>query len=144
MTRTILIVGATGSIGLHAARRALAAGYRTCALVRDRIRAATMVYLDHIAAHPGAWAMPLRRPGSEPAGAARVRARARSDYVERLGRLLGPSEQPRHRYALWGYLGFIDAACLHWVERGCPDEERWGLIDAALGALEGGLGDWAV
>ena len=72
-----------------------------------------------------------------------VRARARSDYVERLGRLLGPGEQPRRRYALWGYLGFIDAACLHWVERGCPDEERWGLIDAALGALEGGLGDWA-
>ena len=29
MTRTILIVGATGSIGLHAARRALAAGYQT-------------------------------------------------------------------------------------------------------------------
>ena len=72
-----------------------------------------------------------------------MRARARSDYVERLGRLLGPGEQARHRYALWGYLGFIDAACLHWVERGCPDEERWGLIDAALGALEGGLGDWA-
>jgi len=31
--------------------------------VRDRIRTATIVYLDHIAAHPGAWAMPLRRPG---------------------------------------------------------------------------------
>ena len=43
MTRTILIVGATGSIGLHAARRALAAGYRTCALVRDRIRAARLL-----------------------------------------------------------------------------------------------------
>ena len=55
----------------------------------------------------------------------------------------GRGEQARHRYALWGYLGFIDAACLHWVERGCPDEERWGVIDAALGALEGGLGDWA-
>ena len=60
-----------------------------------------------------------------------------------MGALRGPGEQARHRYALWGYLGFIDAACLHWVERGCPDEERWGVIDAALGALEGGLGDWA-
>ena len=58
---------------------------------------------------------------------------------------MGPAAraEARHRYALWGYLGFIDAACLHWVERGCPDEERWGLVDAALGALEGGLGDWA-
>ena len=66
----------------------------------------------------------LFRSGSEPAGAARVRARARSDYVERLGRLLGPGEQPRRRYALWGYLGFIDTAYLHWVEHGYPDEKR--------------------
>ncbi|MGB4777812.1 TetR/AcrR family transcriptional regulator, partial [Microbacterium sp.] len=34
--------------------------------VRDRLRATTAVYLDHIADHPAAWAMPLRSPGSEP------------------------------------------------------------------------------
>ena len=49
--------------------------------VRDRIRTATIVYLDHIAARPGAWAMPLRRPGSEPAGAARVPAGDRKSVV---------------------------------------------------------------
>lgn len=111
--------------------------------VRDRIRAATMVYLDHIATHPDAWAMPMRRPGGEPAAVAELRARTRCDYVKRLQGLLAPSTQARHDYALWGYFGFIDAAALRWVGKGCPEEDRWALIDAALGALEGALGDWA-
>ncbi len=111
--------------------------------VRDRVRAATIVYLDHIAAHPAAWAMPLNAPGTEPPTASAIRSQTRHDYVERLRALLAPNTQPRHEYALWGYLGFLDTACLHWVDRGCPDDERWPLIDAALGALEGALGDWA-
>ena len=32
---------------------------------------------------------------------------------------------------------------LHWGNKGCPEEDQWALIDAALGALEGALGDWA-
>ena len=111
--------------------------------VRDRIRAATMVYLDHIATHPDAWAMPMHRPGGEPAAVAELRARTRCDYVKRLQDLLVPSTQARHDYALWGYFGFTDAAALRWVDKGCPEEDRWALIDAALGALEGALGDWA-
>ena len=111
--------------------------------MRDRIRAATMVYLNHIATHPDAWAMPMRRPGGEPAAVAELRARTRCDYVKRLQDLLVPSTQARHDYALWGYFGFIDAAALRWVGKGCPEEDRWALIDAALGALEGALGDWA-
>lgn len=111
--------------------------------VRDRIRAATLVYLNHIAAHPDSWSMPMRQPGGEPAAAAELRAAARQSYVKNLAALLAPSDQKRHEYTLWGYFGFIDTACLHWVENGCPEEERWPLIDAALGALEGALGDWA-
>lgn len=111
--------------------------------VRDRIRETTLVYLDHIATHPAAWAMPLSTPGTEPAAAAAIRVRARRDYVDRLRALLSPSTQARHEYALWGYFGFLDAACLRWVERGCPDGDRSPLVDAALGALEGGLGDWS-
>jgi len=111
--------------------------------VRARIRTATIVYLDHIATHPDAWAMPMRRPGGEPAAVAELRARTRCDYVKRLQDLLAPSTQARHDYALWGYFGFIDAAALRWVGNGCPEEDRWALIDAALGALEGALGDWA-
>lgn len=111
--------------------------------VRDRLRATAIVYLDRIASHPDAWALPLRQPGGEPAAAADLRTQARSAYVRGLETLLAPSTQTRHEYALWGYFGFLDAACLHWVERGCPETDRWPLIDAALGALEGALGDWA-
>lgn len=111
--------------------------------VRDLLHCTTSAYLDHIATHPNGWATPLRSPGSEPAAAAGLRLQARHDYVQRLRALLSPSTQERHDYALWGYFGFLDAACLHWVERGCPDDDRHSLIDAALGALEGALGDWA-
>lgn len=110
--------------------------------VRDRLRTATLVYLDHIAGHPTAWAIPFRRPGAEPAAAVAVRADARNEYVERLRRLLAPRTSRRHEYALWGYFGFLEAACLRWVDEGCPEEGRWSLIDAALGSLEGALGDW--
>ncbi|WP_316668245.1 TetR/AcrR family transcriptional regulator [uncultured Propionibacterium sp.] len=110
---------------------------------RDRIRAAAIVYLDHIAGHPDAWAMPMRRPGGEPPAAAELRAQARSDYVENLRSLLGSSAQTRREYALWGYFGFLEAACLRWVETGCPADDKRPLVDAVLGALEGALGDWA-
>lgn len=111
--------------------------------VRDRLRATTLVYLDHVAAHPTGWASPLQRGGLEPDVAARIRRDARADYVERLRGLLAPSRTARHEYALWGYFGFLDAACLHWVDQGCPADDRWSLLDASLGALEGALGDWA-
>ncbi len=111
--------------------------------VRDRVRAATVAYLDHIAHHPRAWALPLDRPGSEPEAAVTVRVQARRAYVERLRSLLAPHDDPRHEYALWGYFGFLDTACLRWVDRGCPEADRGPLVDAALGALEGALGDWA-
>lgn len=110
--------------------------------VRDRVRTTTLVYLDHVAAHPRGWASPLYR-GSEPEQAATIRREARRDYVERLRALLAPATSPRHEFALWGFFGFLDAACLCWVERGCPVDERDSLVDAGLGALEGALGDWA-
>jgi AcrR family transcriptional regulator len=111
--------------------------------VRDRVRTTTLVYLDHVAAHPRGWASPLHRPGSEPEQAATIRREARRDYVERLRELLAPATTVRHEFALWGFFGFLDAACLCWVERGCPGDERESLADTALGALEGALGDWA-
>lgn len=111
--------------------------------VRDRVRAATIVYLDHIADHPDAWAMPMRQPGGEPPAAATLRADARRAYVGHLTKLLTDNHSARREYALWGYLGFVDSACLQWVEKGCPSDERSPLIEAALGALEGALGDWA-
>ena len=110
---------------------------------RERIKAATVVYLDFIAENPAAWAMPLQNPGAEPGAGAAIRAAARAEQVAALGALLGPGNDARRRFALWGFFGFLDAACLRWVTGGCRANERWPLIEAALGALEGALGDWA-
>lgn len=110
---------------------------------RDRVRAAVVVYLDTVAAHPNAWAAPLQGTGGEPAAAAAVRRDARRAYVARLRELLAPSTTRRHDYALWGFGGFLDSACLRWVEGGCAADEREPIVEAALGALEGALGDWA-
>ncbi len=109
---------------------------------RDRVRTLLIVYLDHVSEHPTAWAAALLALGAEPELAASIRRDARRDSVERLHDLLLPDQGARHEYALWGFHGFLDAACLHWVATGCPEDDRWSLIDAALGALEGALGDW--
>ena len=55
---------------------------------------------------------------------------------------VGGADDSRTSFALWGYLGFLDDACLRWVHAGCPDDQRHSLVDAALGCLEGALGDW--
>jgi AcrR family transcriptional regulator len=109
---------------------------------RDRVRTSLVVYLDHILERPTGWAAPLLAISAEPEPAARIRQKARRDDVDRLRGLLLPHQRARQEYALWGFYGFLDAACLHWVATGCPEDDRWPLIDAALGSLEGALGDW--
>jgi AcrR family transcriptional regulator len=127
--------------GLSAAHREADARLATNAPARDRVRTSIGIYLDHIASHPQTWAWPLRG-GVEPVEAQQVRRRARAGYVQALSGLLGYGDWARHRYALWGYFGFLDEACLAWVDKGCPSDDREQLIEASLGALEGALGDW--
>ncbi len=107
---------------------------------RDRVRTALEAHLDQVA-DPQRWSA-SRTGGEEPAEAQQVRRDARAEEVERLRELLHVSDWARHEYALWGCFGFLDAACLHWAARGCPADERNPLIEAALGSLEGALGDW--
>lgn len=108
---------------------------------REKVKAALGVFLDTVSAEPAIWAARLTG-GSDPGPAMQVRKRARQASVRQLASILLPDQGPRHDFALWGYFGFLDQACLHWVERGCPEQERWTVINAALGALEGALGDW--
>nr|WP_028708971.1 TetR family transcriptional regulator [Propionicicella superfundia] len=108
---------------------------------RERVRAQLEVLLDTVAAQPTIWAAPLAG-GNDPAPAVVVRRDARGRAVERLTALLQAGEWLRQEYAMWGFQGFIDQACLRWVERGCRDEERPHVLQSMLGALEGALGDW--
>ena len=106
---------------------------------RDRVR----TYLDFIAEHSPGWVtyqvLAEHDPGDE---AARVRRQAREAAVAALAEVVGGSRGHRDDFALWGYLGFLDDACLRWVRAGCPDNQRHSLIDATLGCLERALDDW--
>lgn len=126
---------------LTAAQREADAALPANTSSRDRVRTSLTIYLDHIADHPVTWAWPLRG-GVEPTETQAVRRQARAGYVQALSDLLGLGSWSRHHYALWGYFGFLDEACLAWADRGCPTDDRDPLIEASLGALEGALGDW--
>lgn len=128
---------------LRARQEEADAGLPAGSSTRDRVRSSLLVYLDHVAEGAVSWAAPVLAPGAEPAAAVAARRAERQRYVALLLDLLGARDWPRHRYAVAGYFGFLDEACLSWVERGCPEQDRYALIDAALGALEGSLGDWA-
>lgn len=110
--------------------------------VRDRVRASLLAYLDDVSAASQGWAAAFLTPADDPPQARELRRRLRAGYVEALRQLLLPQQGARGEYALWGYFGFLDGAALAWVGRGCPTDEREPLVAAALGALEGALGDW--
>ena len=101
----------------------------------SRIAASIRVYLDFIAAFPRGWAGPLRTPSGSPAEAEELRVQLRRHYVELLRSLLGPVPD----LALHGYLGFLDAACLAWVEAGLPEADREHLVAMAVAALAGAV-----
>ena len=109
---------------------------------RDRVRASVLTYLDFIAERSPGWMAYQILAGHEPGEAARVRQEAREAAVRALAEVVGGSRGHRDDFAFWGYLGFLDDACLRWVHAGCPNDQRHSLIDAALGCLEGALGDW--
>ena len=108
---------------------------------RDRVRASVLTYLDFIAERSPGWMAYQILAGHEPGEAARVRQEAREAAVRALAEVVGGSRGHRDDFAFWGYLGFLDDACLRWVRAGCPNDQRHSLIDATLGCLEGALGD---
>lgn len=106
-----------------------------------RLRLTTGIYVDFVGANARNWS--ARGGAGEPPEALAIRDESTSAYVEALRELLAPSTALRHEFALWGFMGFVDAACAHWVSTGCPDEAKAALVETCLGSLEGALGDWA-
>ena len=109
---------------------------------RDRVRTSILTYLDFIAERSPGWVTYQVLAGHEPGEATQVRQAAREAAVAALSDVVGGRRRHRDDFAFWGYLGFLDDACLRWVRAGCPDDQRHSLVDAALGCLEGALGDW--
>lgn len=88
---------------------------------------------------------PLLLPGAgEPAEAHEVRARGDRHLAEQLRAEIGIGDFARHRWAVIGIVGFLTRAAMVWRDGGFNENERRPLVEAALGALEGGLGDWRV
>ena len=104
---------------------------------RDRVRTWVLAHLDHVAAHARG---SLAR--EEPVATAAIRDRAREKDLAFLAEILQPADAVRDRFALLGFLGFLDAVGAAWASDGCPEDDRHPLVEAALGALQGGLGDW--
>lgn len=124
---------------LHTRRGAALAALDDGQPVNYRIETLLKTHLAALAADP----LLLPRPG-EPAAAAETRNRADHDFAAQLSEAIGVGTFPRHRWAVHGIVGFVGAAAVLWQEKGFHDDERRPLLEAALGALEGGLGDWRV
>jgi AcrR family transcriptional regulator len=111
----------------------------TRAAARLRLATSIEVYLEVISNSPVGWAAPLRHPHEGSPAAAELRTEARERYVGLLRGILGLEPEAPQDHALYGYLGFLDAACLSWVTAGCPAEQRRPVVEMAVAALSGAL-----
>ena len=128
------------ALGRHAQaqREAAPAGTST----RDRVSAGLVAVLEFTESSPLLRATHHSERALEPREAIDVRREMRRAELDELTTYLRPQPGDRYRFALEGFLGFVDAGVTAWVAGGCRDEERWSLVDACLGCLEGALGDW--
>jgi AcrR family transcriptional regulator len=109
---------------------------------RDQVRVTVEAVLDHVREVRAAWASPFFTGAYEPAAVQDLRRRYRQDFVASLTDQLQNPDYRRAQLAIVGFLGYLGAAAQQWVDDGCPDSDRSPLVEAALGALQGALGDW--
>jgi AcrR family transcriptional regulator len=109
---------------------------------RDHVRLTIEAVLDHVKGLHVAWASPFFTAAYEPAAVQELRLRYRTELVAQLTGQLRNPDYRRAQLAIVGFLGYLGAAAQQWVEDGCPAADRGPLVEAALGALQGALGDW--
>lgn len=124
---------------LRAAQESADADLPAGVTARRRVERSVEVTLDFVGRSAVGWTAPLRTPYETFPQAAEVRIAARDHYVRQLRSLLELPDDPSLDLVLRGYLAFVDAACVAWVDRGCLDEDRAPLVAAAVGALFGAL-----
>jgi len=102
----------------------------------EQLAATLDAFLAWVEERPGAYAKML-----DSAGAREVRetmAQVRAETAARILSGLGPDgERPATRAAVFGWLGFLDAAILDWIEHGdIPRRELHGML---LGTFAGAI-----
>lgn len=104
------------------------------------VRVALEVHFDHVASRSGAWMSPHWSQGEEPPMTRRLRDELRQRYASGLVWLIGGVNGRREEYAVWGWLGQVEAAGHRWLELGCPASDREPLMSSLLQGLAGALG----
>lgn len=120
-------------------QRAADAALGPDATPRERLARSIRVYLDAIQDWSVGWTSRLTDPAGEPAEATALRHRNQETYLALLRAVLAAPDTPAVGYALTGYLGFLNAATLAWVEGGHPAGDVDLLVDQCLAALEAAL-----
>lgn len=109
---------------------------------RDQVSTLIESHLDFIAQ--------LRRPyevghllyGHDDERSNDVRRIDERAFAFKLRTIIEPNDSARDFYAIQSFLGTLQAATRAWVQRGCNKDEKYPVIEAVLGSLEGALGDW--
>jgi len=112
------------------------------ASARDLVRVTIGAVLDHVKESQGAWASPFFTAAYEPVAVQELRRGFRTALVAGLTEQVKNPGHRRARLAVVGFLGYLGAAAQQWVDDDCSADDREPLVEAALGALEGALGDW--
>lgn len=110
---------------------------------RDLVRVIIEATLDHVSS-ARTWASPFFSGDQEPPQVSALRQQYRTRLAEDLAARLRNPGWARGRIAIIGFLGFLGATAQDWIDADCPEELRHPMVEAALGALQGGMGDWAL
>jgi AcrR family transcriptional regulator len=109
---------------------------------RDLVRVLIEATLDQMASADNPSASPFFSAQVDPPEVDQLRADFRRQLAGQLSQRLRNPDWERGRIGVVGFLGFLGAAAQQWVAAGCPPAQRWPLVEAALGALQGAIGDW--
>jgi AcrR family transcriptional regulator len=109
---------------------------------RDLVRVLVEATLEAMASARNPSASPFFSAQVDPPEVEQLRADFRRQLAGQLSQRLRNPHWQRGQLGVAGFLGFLGAVAQQWVAAGCPPEQREPLVDAALGALQGAIGDW--
>lgn len=109
---------------------------------RDLVRVLIEATLEAMASAGSPSASPFFSAQVDPPEVDQLRADFRRQLAGQLSQRLRNPHWQRGQIGIVGFLGFLGAVAQQWVAAGCPPEQRGPLVDAALGALQGAIGDW--